>query len=148
MTCHVWRVMCDVSHVTCDMSHVMCHMSHVMFFLCFFRTKGWSLAREGLLSTGPTLSSYSSIHEFIYQSIDLFNCTSIHLPIYPSIQLSTYPPIHLSINTSIHLSIYIKFWVNTKKLVPPQWKKCYKAMKVLKCIQWQQQMVQMICLDM
>ena len=45
--------MCHVSHVTCHMSHVMCHMS-----LLFFWTNLWSLSVEGLLSTGPTPSSF------------------------------------------------------------------------------------------
>jgi hypothetical protein len=52
-TCH------DVSRVTCHVSHVTCHVSHVIFFPSFFRTKWWSLSVEGLLSTGPTPSSFS-----------------------------------------------------------------------------------------
>ena len=53
------RVTCNVSHVTCHVSHVTCHMSHVTFFLLlFFWTKWWSLLVEGLLSTGPTPSSF------------------------------------------------------------------------------------------
>ena len=39
------------------MSRVTCHMSHV-FFLCFYLAKWWSLLVEGLLSTGPTPSSF------------------------------------------------------------------------------------------
>ena len=49
--CHV---MCHVSRVTCHMSRVTCHMSPFFFFL----TKWWSLLVEGLLSTGPTPSSF------------------------------------------------------------------------------------------
>ena len=52
--------MCHVSRVTCHMSCVTCHVSHVIYihFLFFFRTKWWALLVEGLLSTGPTPSSY------------------------------------------------------------------------------------------
>ena len=52
-------VMCHVSRVTCHVSHVTCHMSHFLSFFLFFRTKWWSLSLEGLLSTGPTPSSFS-----------------------------------------------------------------------------------------
>ena len=55
--------MCHVSHVTCQVSCVMCHMSHVTFHMthvtpcvmCQMQKK--SMSMEGLLSTGPTLSS-------------------------------------------------------------------------------------------
>ena len=47
---------CHVSHFTCLMSHVTCHN----FVLLFFWTKWWSLSVEGLLSTGPTPSSFVS----------------------------------------------------------------------------------------
>ena len=40
-------------HFRCHVSHVTCHVSHV---LC--RTKWWSLSVEGLLSKGPTPSSF------------------------------------------------------------------------------------------
>ena len=50
------HVMCHVSHVTCHVSHVTCHVLLVTFFL--FLTKLWSLSVEGLLSTGPTPSSF------------------------------------------------------------------------------------------
>ena len=50
--CHVSLVTCHVSLVTCHVSRVTCHMS------LFFRTKWWSLSVEGLLSTGPTQSSF------------------------------------------------------------------------------------------
>ena len=59
------------SCVTCHVSHVTCHMSNVIFFLIYFfffffflsfflsfRTKWRSLSGEGLLSTGPTPSSF------------------------------------------------------------------------------------------
>ena len=42
-----------MSHVTCHVSHVPCHVSHLTFFLHWL-----SLLVEGLLSTGPTLSSF------------------------------------------------------------------------------------------
>ena len=72
-------VMCHVSSVTCHMSPVICHLSPVTwqhFFLHFFFikkrrskkdffssfkinwTKWWSWSVEGLLSTGPTPSSF------------------------------------------------------------------------------------------
>ena len=47
VTCHVSR------HVSRHMSCVTCQMS-----LFFFRTKWWSLSVEGLLSMGPTPSSF------------------------------------------------------------------------------------------
>ena len=50
VTCH--RVMCHMS--SCHVSHVTCHISQFFFFL----TKRWSLSVEGLLSTGPTPSSF------------------------------------------------------------------------------------------
>ena len=54
--CHVSRHM---SRVTCHMSRVTCHMSQFYLFIFFFsRTKWWSLSVEGLLSTGPTPSSF------------------------------------------------------------------------------------------
>ena len=48
-----------MSRVTCHMSRVTCHMAHF-----FFLTMWWSLLGEGLLSTGPTLSSF-----FLYNLI-------------------------------------------------------------------------------
>ena len=39
-------------------SCVTCHMSHIFLF---FRTKLWSFLVEGLLSTGPTLSSFGTL---------------------------------------------------------------------------------------
>ena len=51
--CHMSHVRCQVSDVRCHVSHVMCQMSHV-----FFSWTNWrSLLVDGLLSTGPTLSS-------------------------------------------------------------------------------------------
>ena len=50
VTCHVSRVTYHVSRVTCPVSHVTCHV--------FFWTKWWSLSVEGLLSTGPTPSTF------------------------------------------------------------------------------------------
>ena len=47
-------VTCHVSHVMCHMSRVTCHVSHVIFFLLLFSDK----VVEGLLSTGPTPSSF------------------------------------------------------------------------------------------
>ena len=73
VTCHVSRVTCHVSHVTCHMSRVTCHLSHDMcqmshfylFYIYFFFTKWRSLSLEGLLSTGPTLSSLFCINKII-----------------------------------------------------------------------------------
>ena len=52
-------VTCDMSCVTC---HLSCHLSCVTchtFFLGGAGTKWWSLTVEGLLSTGPTPSSFT-----------------------------------------------------------------------------------------
>ena len=46
-TCHMSCVRCHVSGVTCNMSHVT-----------FFLNKWWSYSVEGLLSMGPTPSSF------------------------------------------------------------------------------------------
>ena len=70
VTCHMSHVMCYMSCVTCHVSHVRCHMSgvtcHVLdffsyfffFFFFFYRTKWWSKLVKGLLSMGPTASSF------------------------------------------------------------------------------------------
>ena len=52
------RVMCHVSRVTCHVSRVTCHVSFFLLLFFFFWTKWWSLLVEGLLSTGPTPSSF------------------------------------------------------------------------------------------
>ena len=54
------RVTCHVSRVTCHLSHVTCQI------IFFFLDKVVKLVREGLLSTGPTPSSFMS-------------CTLVHL---------------------------------------------------------------------
>ena len=54
---HVSCVICHMSHVTCHMSSVTCLMSQFLIN-CFFFTKLWSQSVEGLLSTGPTPSSF------------------------------------------------------------------------------------------
>ena len=71
VTCHVSRVTCHVSCVTCPMSGVTCHMSQ--FF--FLRTKWWSLALEGLLSTEPTPSSF--LITCIRETLNLWMCVQI-----------------------------------------------------------------------
>ena len=43
------------SHVTCHMSHIICFF---VFLFCFL-TKLWNLLVNGLLSTGPTQSSFT-----------------------------------------------------------------------------------------
>ena len=53
VTCHLSCVRCHMSCVTCHVSHVTCNI-----FFYFFFTKWWSLSVEGLLSTGPTPSSF------------------------------------------------------------------------------------------
>ena len=68
-TCHLPYVTCHVSHVTCHVSHVTCHCRNIYFF-----TVWWSYSVEGLLSTGPTPSSF-----FIIRNIfdpDKFGCLS------------------------------------------------------------------------
>ena len=51
-------VTCHVSYGMCHVSHVMWHLSHV---ICFF-TNRLSKLVEGLLSTGPTPSSFKPVH--------------------------------------------------------------------------------------
>ena len=63
VTCHVSNVMCQLSCITYQVSGVRCHVSHVTFFSSTFLTKCWSLLVEGLLSTGPTPSSFKKIPE-------------------------------------------------------------------------------------
>ena len=46
------------------------------------------------------------------------------------------------------IHILIKVWGNPKKWVPLPWQKYYRVMKLLKFMQWQQPMVQMIGLHM
>ena len=94
VTCHVSRVTCHVSHVICHMSHVMCHMSQLFFCCCFFWTKWWSLAGEGLLSTGPTPSSFkrpgvagSVLHHLRHSLIN-----SVRQPFPPKLLPSTFNP--------------------------------------------------------
>ena len=57
-TCHLSCVMCQVSRAKCNMSGVMSKVSHNMSHFFVF-TKCWSWLVEGLLSMGPTLSSFS-----------------------------------------------------------------------------------------
>ena len=57
VSCHLSHVMCLVSRVTCHVSHVTCNVSHVTIFFLFL-TKWLSLSVEGLISTGPTPSSF------------------------------------------------------------------------------------------
>ena len=72
------HVMCHVSRVMCHMSHVTSQVSHVNFFF-FFLTKWWSLWVEGLLSMGPTPSSFSHGH---HTYIDL-DSSWLHWPWIP-----------------------------------------------------------------
>ena len=60
-----------LKHVTCHMSRVTCHMSRVKCFFFVFFTKWWSLSVEGLLSTGPTLSSLCS---FTAWKVSVLHC--------------------------------------------------------------------------
>ena len=56
---HVSCVPCHISCVTCHLSHVTCQVSRVTFIFFFFSfTKWYSSLVEGLLSTGPTPSSF------------------------------------------------------------------------------------------
>ena len=69
MSCVTSRVTCHVSRVTCHVSRVTCHVSHVtifffILFIFFLRTKWWSLLVEGLLSMGPTPSSFLIANTF------------------------------------------------------------------------------------
>ena len=58
VTCQVSRVRCHVSGVTCLVSRVWCHVSGVKYkYIYFFLQHRVFWLMEGLLSTGPTLSS-------------------------------------------------------------------------------------------
>ena len=86
--------MCHVSPVTCHLSHVTCHLSHVKIFSSerFFIikkkilkktwTKRWSWLVEGLLSIGPTLSSFQlccCIEMYIWEDICTLNSNQIYV---------------------------------------------------------------------
>ena len=68
--CHMSCVTCHMSCVTCHVSRVTCHVSHVTLLFFFSRTKWWSISMEGLLSTGPRLSSFKRMCKEIQK---LFN---------------------------------------------------------------------------
>ena len=81
-------VMCHVSCVMCHMSHGMCHMSHVTCPNIFFTleknpekkwTKWWSFLVEGLLSTRPTLSSFTNLPGKIWECVWLILLLSLRL---------------------------------------------------------------------
>ena len=59
-----WENVHHPQHVTCHVSCVLCHISrvtsHMSCFFVFF-TNRWSLLVEGLLSTGPTPSSFDTM---------------------------------------------------------------------------------------
>ena len=58
---HVSHVICQVSRVTCQVSGVMCQVSSVRCQIIKKKKKmkkWWSSSVEGLLSTGPTPSSF------------------------------------------------------------------------------------------
>ena len=59
----------------CHMSRLTCHVSQVHFLFCFVFSMWWSLSGEGLLSTGPTPSSFMHIYVFSYQK-SYFNSAS------------------------------------------------------------------------
>ena len=61
----------DLSYVMCHVSQVTCHMSHITCNFFFCGTKCCSYSVEGLLSTGPTLSSFLWLHQFLNQ---FWNC--------------------------------------------------------------------------
>ena len=67
-------VTCLMSCVTYNMSHVTFHVSHVTcknLFCCFYLKKknenDWSYSVNGLISTGPTLSSIMKAFSFLLQ---------------------------------------------------------------------------------
>ena len=68
------HVKCHMSHVTCHVSRVMCHMSlvtcqqKIYIYIC---DKVVELVVEGLLTTGPTRSSFNRlppVKEFNFNS--------------------------------------------------------------------------------
>ena len=59
--CHVSSITCQMSHFTCRLSCFTFQVSHVTcFFLFFSFRKWWSQFVEGLLSMGPTPSSFQT----------------------------------------------------------------------------------------
>ena len=67
-------VTCHLSCDTCHVSHVICHVSHATF--CFLHIiiillLLYSQWVEGLLSTGPTLSSFASTTSINHRSIQV-----------------------------------------------------------------------------
>ena len=112
------------------MSCVMCHMPCVPFDffiinIIFFRTKGWSLSVEGLLSTGPTSSSLSlTVWSYVHLIFTLalgklrlltlqyvyYNCNALLLN-KPSAYVKT-PVVSASINTAIGSNHVVTFSEN------------------------------------
>ena len=60
-----------LSRVICNVSRVRCHMSHF-----FFGIKWQSLSVEGLLSMGPTMSSFYSYSYFILSQFEFCGLVS------------------------------------------------------------------------
>ena len=83
--CHMSRVPCHVSCVTCYVAPVTCHF--------FFITNWLSKLVEGLLSTGPTPSSFKQVHVpgwLLSQHLELqspmpvFPKPNLHFPVFTS----------------------------------------------------------------
>ena len=63
-TCPPQNVIFNMSHVTCHLSHVTCPVSCVMCHINLFFDKVVKLISGGLLSMGPTPSSFIEITKF------------------------------------------------------------------------------------
>ena len=100
--------------------------------LCYTKTHLYSLTHTKNLKQSLQVTK-TSIQSLTHPTTQKHSLTLTNTKHYHSLSLT---------------KTYIKVWVNTKKLVPNLLQKSYRAMKVLKWIQWQQAMVQSISLDM
>ena len=67
--CHVLCVTCHTSRVTCHLSPVTCNF---FLYIIFLLKRWWSSSVEGLLSTGPTPSSFSNANSLCAPVIKVF----------------------------------------------------------------------------
>ena len=73
----MWHVSCVTCQVSCGTFFFL------LFFFFFFRTKWLSLSEKGLLSTGPTPSSFclSRLQVARFGSVKQANCQKLHVGI-------------------------------------------------------------------
>ena len=136
VTCHVSHVTCHMSRVTCHVSHVTCHMSRAtchFFFFFFFWTKRWSLSVEGLLSTGPTPSSF--IRSGIF-SLKIFNIPWLKKTNKKNIRVrdltlwdNNHHPLCVMCPMS-HVMCQV-YWVDSLTLELPQWSSVKGSIRIM-----------------